>query len=89
MITFVVEKTSLAGKVHRELNCFPVENQEYRELMDERTRQAITAKRETQLLTGLASSHAGNLLAPGTLGAPGNFNNFIVRRPALCYMRRY
>ena len=78
---FAVERTSLAGKVHRELNCLPVETQEYRELMDQRTRQALTAKRETQLLPGLASSHAGNLLAPGTLGAPGNFNNFIVSRP--------
>ncbi|MCJ1288316.1 hypothetical protein MMC26_007671 [Xylographa opegraphella] len=73
----IPKKTSLAGKVQMELNCLPVETQEYRELMDQRTRQALTAKRETQLLPGLASSHAGNLLAPGTLGAPGSFNNFI------------
>jgi len=73
----IPKRTSLAGKVQRELNCLPVETQEYRDLMDKRTRQAMTAKRETQLLPGLASSHAGNLLAPGTLGAPGNFNNFI------------
>ncbi|MCJ1396405.1 hypothetical protein MMC18_009295 [Xylographa bjoerkii] len=73
----IPKRTSLAGKVQRELNCLPVETQEYRDIMDEKTRQAMTAKRETQLLSGLASSHAGNLLAPGTLGAPGHFNNFI------------
>ena len=46
--------------------------------MDEMARQAMKPKRETQLLTGLVSSHGGNLLAPGTLGTPGSFSTFIV-----------
>ncbi len=46
--------------------------------MEERTKQALKPKRETRFLTGNVSSHGGNLLAPGTLGAPGNFGSFIV-----------
>ena len=47
--------------------------------MDKRANQALKPKKETQILAGLVSAHAGNLLAPGTLGSPGNFNKFIVR----------
>lgn len=71
-----LEKTTIAGKVSREITCLPVENQEYRQLMDDRTRQAITSKKETQFVV---DSDASNALAPGTLGASGNFENFIVR----------
>ena len=62
-----------------EINCLPVENDDYKQTMDERANQALKPKRETQILSGLVSSHAGNLLAPGTLGSPGNFEKFIVR----------
>ncbi|MCJ1479275.1 hypothetical protein MMC13_007960 [Lambiella insularis] len=70
----IPKKTSIAGKVSQEITCLPVENQEYRLLMDERTRQAITSKKETQFVV---DSDASNALAPGTLGASGNFDNFI------------
>ena len=40
--------------------------------------EVFKARRETQLLGGRTSAHAGNLLAPGTIGAAGNFGNFIV-----------
>jgi hypothetical protein len=46
--------------------------------MAEITLKTTKPKRETQILKGVVSSHAGNLLAPGTLGAPGSFSNFIV-----------
>lgn len=72
------EQTSVAGQVQTEINCLPVENEEYRQIMEERTKQALKPKRETKFLTGNVSAHGGNLLAPGTLGAAGNFENFIV-----------
>lgn len=78
-LIFCVENTALAGKIKMELNCLPVENAEYRRVMDKRAKQAMKPKRETQLLTSLISSHGGNLLAPGTLGAAGSFDTFIVR----------
>lgn len=46
--------------------------------MDERAERTMKPKRETKLLEGVVSSHGGNLLAPGTLGPPGNFDSFIV-----------
>ena len=67
------EKTALAGQVRREINCRPVENLEYRQLMDERTRKAIQSKPSTQILSN------DSLLQPFTLGTPGSFNTFIVR----------
>ncbi|MCJ1251569.1 hypothetical protein MMC30_008804 [Trapelia coarctata] len=73
----VPKKTALAGQVRREINCRPVENQEYRQLMDERAREALKSRPATQVLGGRASTLGGNLLQPGTLGAPGTFNNFI------------
>ncbi len=75
----MVERTALAGMITMEINCLPVENAEYRRIMDRRAEQAMKPKRETKLLTGIISSHGGNLLAPGTLGSSGNFNTFIVR----------
>ena len=78
MLTCCSEKTAVLGHVRTEINCLPVENDEYKRVMDERANQALKPKKETQFLTGLVSSHAGNLLAPGTLGSPGNFNKFIV-----------
>lgn len=79
----LVEHTALVGQVNMEINCLPVENAEYRRIMDRRTRQAVKPKRETKLLTGIISSHGGNLLAPGTLGSSGNFDTFIVRNSAI------
>lgn len=70
-----------------EVNCLPVENAEYRRVMDRRARQAMKPKRETKLLTGIMSSHGGNLLAPGTIGSSGNFNTFIVRD--MCSIKFY
>lgn len=74
----------MAGRVQTEINCLPVENDEYGMIMNERTKQAMKPKRETKLLTGNVFSHGGNLLAPGTLGPSGSFNNFIVRTALLC-----
>jgi len=46
--------------------------------MDERAREALKSRPATQVLGGRASTLGGNLLQPGTLGAPGSFNTFIV-----------
>lgn len=72
---FVPEQTALAGQVQMEINCLPVENVEYRSIMDQRSKQAMKPKRETKLLEGVLSGHGGN---PGTLGPSGQFDGFIV-----------
>lgn len=46
--------------------------------MDEILRLGQKPKRETKFLTGNISTHGGNLLVPGTLGASGAFSTFIV-----------
>lgn len=79
----LVENTALVGQIKMEVNCLPVENAEYRRVMDQRTQQAMKPKRETKLLTGVISSHGGNLLAPGTLGSSGSFDTFIVSHGGL------
>ena len=58
-----------------------MENREYQQLMDERAREALKSRPATQVLEGRASTLGGNLLQPGTLGAPGSFNTFIVTNP--------
>lgn len=83
---FLVENTGLVGQIKMEVNCLPVENAEYRRVMDRRAKQAMKPKRETKLLTGVISSHGGNLLAPGTLGSGGSFDTFIVSHCALSEM---
>lgn len=81
VVNAMAEKTALAGQIQKEVNCLPVENTEYRQIMDRRAQQSMKPKRETKLLTGVVSSHGGNLLAPGTLGSSGNFDRFIVSPP--------
>ena len=84
IIVFMVEKTAVSGRVKSEVNCLPVENEEYRRVMDQRTRQEMKPLRETQMLSGPASSHGGNVLYPGALGSSGSFNNFIVSIAIRC-----
>lgn len=54
----------------------PVENTEYRQLMDLKNREAMKPRRETKFLDAIVPGHgAGN---PGLLGSTGNFDTFIV-----------
>ncbi|KAI9713310.1 MAG: hypothetical protein M1812_006669 [Candelaria pacifica] len=73
----VPKQTTLAGHVRRELNCLPVENKEYRQVIEERTRQAMKPKPKTQFLDGDVQPHTGNILEAGTGGMTGNFGTFI------------
>ena len=74
----LAEKTSLVGKVKTEINCLPVENDHFRQIMQERSKREFKPIRETMLLSGPASSHAGTVLNPSTAGPSGNLENFIV-----------
>jgi transcription initiation factor TFIIF subunit beta len=72
-------QTALAGTVKHEVNCQPIENEEYRRVMAARTREAMRPKKQTGFIGGLgATMSGGNILAPGTLGGSGGFNSFIV-----------
>ncbi|KAI9651927.1 MAG: hypothetical protein M1829_002104 [Trizodia sp. TS-e1964] len=71
------QNTKIEGTVTTEINCLPLENEEYSQLMVERTKLAAKPKRETKYLKHNIHTTAGDLLAPGTLGGAGNFGAFI------------
>ena len=73
-----IEKTAIAGQVRTEINCLPVENDEYRQVMDKRAKQATKPKKETQIMPGHIPSNVNNVIIPGTLGTNGSFGTFIV-----------
>lgn len=73
------EKTAIIGKISREINCLPVENEDYLIYKDILAKEAKNSRKETMFLTGNVGSLGGNVLAPGTYGALGNFGTFIVR----------
>ena len=45
--------------------------------MEERTRLALKPKKETQIVSSSSAASGGNLLMPGSLGAPGEFRSFV------------
>ncbi|KAL9121820.1 MAG: hypothetical protein Q9187_001627 [Circinaria calcarea] len=67
----IPKKTAIIGQVQREINCLPVENDDYHRVMDEIARQALKPKKETQFVTG-----TNKLPDPATLYAPA-FTSFI------------
>ena len=71
------EQTALVGQAKTEINCLPVENAQYRQIMDERSRQALLKpRRETKMVD---RNPEGNLFAP-TIRHPGSFEvGFTVR----------
>lgn len=73
----ISEQTVLAGVVKHEINCLPIENEEYTRIMAARNAKAAKPKREIKFLSDIGAN-PGNLLAPGTLGSTGNFADFIV-----------
>ncbi len=72
----IAEQTALAGQIQTEVNCLPVENAEYRQQMDQITKEATKPKKETKFVADILPGMGGN---PGTLGASGGFSSFIVR----------
>ncbi|KAI9787375.1 MAG: hypothetical protein M1816_007508 [Peltula sp. TS41687] len=76
----IPKQTSLAGIVKHEINCLPVENDEYKRIRHERALKSFQPKAQTKFLTD-ANSNPGSLLAPGTLGGAGNFKDFIRTAP--------
>ena len=61
----------------------PVENEQYRETMDTRARQAMRPTRETQVLVGSGNYQAGNVIHPRSHG----FQEFIVSHINLFFER--
>ncbi|MCJ1332291.1 hypothetical protein MMC10_008983 [Thelotrema lepadinum] len=72
----IPKKTALTGKVATEVNCLPVENQDFWKVINERNRQDLKPVRETILLPGLGI-HGSGALDPAALGPTGNLDNFI------------
>ena len=71
-----IEQTSLIGQVRTEVNCQPVENEEYQRISSQRALLALRPRQKTKLLDNTVS---GNILKPGTMGTTGNLSNFVVR----------
>ena len=88
-LTRSIEKTAFAGQVKTELSCMPVENEEYRKVMEERARQEYKAPRQPKLLDVPVGVMVGNTMAPSTIGNPGSFNTFIVSFLPLSRPYRY
>lgn len=65
-----------------EINCLPVENDEYKRITEQRSLLAHRPKQKIRVLEDLPS---GNLLNPGTMGVAGDFRNFIVRLTAIVH----
>lgn len=84
LINDSLEQTTLAGHVRRELNCLPVENKEYRQVLEERTRQAMKPKAKTQYLHGDVQAHG--ISEPGTIGLTDSFGTFIVRITSILFI---
>ncbi|KAG8530839.1 uncharacterized protein KY384_004196 [Bacidia gigantensis] len=70
----VPKQTSLIGQVRTEINCQPVENSRYQRFTNQRALLSLRPKQKTKLLEDTPS---GNVLNPGTIGAPADFRNFI------------
>ena len=70
------EQTALVGQIHQEINCLPVDNPNYKQVMERRAREAERKKRRKSMLEpGLVSATGGATLASG----PGvAFDSFIV-----------
>lgn len=64
-------RTSLGGTVAHECNVQPVPSDSYHRIMKQRAEVAARPKREIRMLHESPAQVAGNLLAPGTMGAQG------------------
>ena len=58
-----------------EINCQPVENEEYHRISNQRALLALRPRQKTQLLDNKVTT---NNLQPGTIGTAGNFANLVV-----------
>jgi hypothetical protein len=70
----------MIGRIRKELNCLPVENQHFKEIMNLRMKEHEKAnpERKTILASGPASSHGGTNINPNAIGPGGTLGPFIV-----------
>lgn len=66
-----LEKTAISGRVRTETNCLPVENEDYHRVMDERARQDLRPKRETQVFSAAGTAYGNATLRPGMYTSQG------------------
>ena len=71
--TFDLEQTAIAGRIQKELQCLPVDNEDFRRIMEERARKE--AEKKTTSFEDGAQSTA---MAPVQRGAGDSFASFIV-----------
>ncbi|KAL9101546.1 MAG: hypothetical protein Q9163_003201 [Psora crenata] len=72
----IPKQTRLTGQVRTEINCLPVENDEYHRITNQRALLALRPKEKTKLLNTVVPG-GGSILNPGTTGRGGDFTNFI------------
>ncbi|KAJ2892279.1 putative transcription initiation factor iif protein [Zalerion maritima] len=72
----VPKKTTIQGRFRHELNCAPVNNEEARQLLRSRVRDATQPKRTMELMSMMQSA-GQNVIHQGTAGAFDKFQNFI------------
>ncbi|KAL1960962.1 hypothetical protein VTO42DRAFT_4850 [Malbranchea cinnamomea] len=74
----IPKQTALAGRVHDEFNCLPVENEEYQRMAEERALQALKPKKETKFIEKLT----GKMLQPKTAQQADKSKFIQVTKPA-------
>lgn len=73
----VPKKTVLYGRFRHELNCAPVDNEEARQLLRDRVREATEPKRRIEVMS-IADSASKTVLQSGSGAALDKFSTFIV-----------
>ena len=85
--TYVLpEQTALAGRIRQEISCVPVDNAQYRQVMEKRAvEEEKRMKREILFEPGLVAATSGGTMAIG----PGlAFDSFIVRATSIFILKR-
>ncbi len=70
-----IEQTNLAGQVRTEVNCLPVENNEFQQYVFREQRRRENAKPKIQMMK---DGDNNNVVIPGNLASSGQFGDLIV-----------
>lgn len=71
-----LEQTAVAGRIHQEINCLPIDNVEYKRVMEARAKESgKKTKPRTEYQPGLVAATGSTTMVPG---AGSGFTSFIV-----------
>jgi len=74
-----LECTTITGRIAHEVNCVPVDNEESKYILTERTKEAMRPKHFTKFIEQDTHAVGQGFIHAGTIGASNAFGSFIVR----------